>query len=57
MSALYVLILVSLFVALGFLSTFIWSVRKGHFDDDCTPAMRILLDDGITNHKPAKKSS
>lgn len=57
MSALYVLILVSLFVALAFLSTFIWSVRKGHFDDDCTPAMRILLDDGITNPKPTKKSS
>lgn len=57
MSALYVLILVSLFVALAFLSTFIWSVRKGHFDDDCTPAMRILLDDGITDRKTTKKSS
>ncbi|TKT87317.1 cbb3-type cytochrome oxidase assembly protein CcoS [Dyadobacter frigoris] len=54
MSALYVLILVSLFVALAFLSTFIWSVRKGHFDDDCTPAMRILLDDGITNQNQSK---
>ncbi|MCF0058014.1 cbb3-type cytochrome oxidase assembly protein CcoS [Dyadobacter sp. CY356] len=57
MSALYVLILVSLFVALAFLSTFIWSVRKGHFDDDCTPAMRILLDDAITTENPAKKPS
>ena len=57
MSALYVLILVSLFVALAFLSTFIWSVRKGHFDDDCTPAMRILLDDGIISQKTTKKSS
>ncbi|WP_159468082.1 cbb3-type cytochrome oxidase assembly protein CcoS [Dyadobacter sp. 3J3] len=57
MGALYVLILVSLFVALGFLSTFIWSVWKGHFDDDCTPAMRILLDDGIITNKPVKKNS
>jgi cbb3-type cytochrome oxidase maturation protein len=52
MSALYILILVSLFVAIGFLSAFIWSVRKGHFDDDCTPAIRILLDDEMTNQKP-----
>lgn len=47
MSAIYILILISLFVAAGFLSAFVWSVRKGHFDDDCTPAIRILLDDGI----------
>lgn len=56
MSALYVLILVSLFVALAFLSTFIWSVRKGHFDDDCTPAMRILLDDTITTQNHPNKT-
>lgn len=45
MSALYILIIASLFVATGFLGAFIWSVRKGHFDDDCTPAIRILLDE------------
>jgi cbb3-type cytochrome oxidase maturation protein len=54
MSALFILILVSLFVALGFLSAFIWSVRKGHFDDDYTPAIRILLDDETMGHKPIK---
>lgn len=45
MSALYLLILASLLVALGFLVAFIWSVRKGHYDDDYTPSVRILLDD------------
>lgn len=45
MSALYLLILASLLVALGFLGAFIWSVRKGHYDDDYTPSVRILLDD------------
>ncbi|REA60640.1 cbb3-type cytochrome oxidase assembly protein CcoS [Dyadobacter luteus] len=49
MSALYILIIASLFVAIGFLSAFIWSVRKGHFDDDYTPSVRILLDD--TTHE------
>lgn len=45
MSALYILIIASLVVAAGFLSAFIWSARKGHFDDDYTPSVRILLDD------------
>ena len=49
MSALYLLIIASLLVALGFLGAFIWSVRKGHYDDDYTPSVRILLDDSEKN--------
>lgn len=49
MSALYLLIIASLTVALGFLGAFVWSVRKGHYDDDYTPSVRILLDDTETN--------
>jgi cbb3-type cytochrome oxidase maturation protein len=49
MSALYLLIIASLVVALGFLGTFVWSVRKGHYDDDYTPSVRILLDEPETN--------
>ncbi len=45
MSALYVLLIVSLLVAAGFLVAYLVSVRKGQFDDDTTPAMRILFDD------------
>lgn len=52
MSALYILIIISLLVAIGFLSAFIWSVRKGHFDDDYTPGVRILMDDGVTDPNP-----
>jgi len=51
MSALYLLIIASLVVALGFLGAFIWSVRKGHYDDDYTPSVRILLDDAETSPK------
>lgn len=52
MSALYLLIIASLTVALGFLGAFVWSVRKGHYDDDYTPSVRILLDDAETSvHK------
>lgn len=45
MSALYILIALSLIIATGFLVVFIYTVRKGHYDDDYTPSVRILLDD------------
>lgn len=54
MSALFVLIGFSLLTALGFLGAFIWSVRKGQFDDDYTPAIRILFDDTV--EKPPAES-
>jgi len=44
---LVLLIAVSLFVALGFLAAFIWATRSGQFDDDQTPALRILHDNTI----------
>ena len=49
MSALYVMIIASLFIAIAFLSAFLWSVKKGHYDDDYTPSIRILLDDPVTD--------
>ncbi len=45
MSVLIILISVSLIVALGFLASFIWSVRNGQYDDDYTPSVRMLFDD------------
>ncbi|UKJ05920.1 cbb3-type cytochrome oxidase assembly protein CcoS [Solitalea lacus] len=45
MSALIILLIISLLVAVGFLIAFIFSVRSGQFDDDYTPSVRILFDD------------
>ncbi len=45
MSALYILIIVSVVVAMAFLAAFIWAVATGQFEDTCTPAMRPLLED------------
>ncbi len=45
MNIFYLLIGVSLLAALIFLGAFIWAVRNGQFDDNETPAMRILFDD------------
>ncbi len=42
MSVIFLLITASTFVAGVFLVAFIWAVRKGQFDDDVSPAVRIL---------------
>lgn len=42
MSVIFLLITASTFVAGVFLLAFIWAVRKGQFDDDLSPAVRIL---------------
>jgi cbb3-type cytochrome oxidase maturation protein len=45
MSVLILLIACSILIAGGFLIAFIWSVKKGQYDDDYTPSVRILFDD------------
>ncbi len=47
MNIFYLLIGVSLLVALVFLGAFIWAVRSGQFDDNETPSIRILFDDDV----------
>lgn len=52
MSVIYLLISVSIFLAIGFFIAFIISVKSGQYDDDYTPSVRILFDDEtkITPH-------
>ena len=45
MQVIIILIGVSVSVALLFLFAFIWAVRSGQYEDDHTPAIRILFDD------------
>ena len=45
MSVIILLIGFSILIAGGFLVAFIWSVKKGQYDDDYTPSVRILFDD------------
>ncbi len=49
MDIIFFMIGISLFMALGFLIAFLWSMSKGQNDDLHTPAMRILLDDESPN--------
>lgn len=55
MSAIIVLIVCSLTVALGFLVAFIWSVKAGQYDDDYTPSVRMLFDDTATEQSVDNK--
>jgi len=45
MSVIYLLVAISIVAAVCFLAAFFWAVRNGQYDDDQTPAMRILFDD------------
>jgi len=47
MNVLYILIIVSLSIAVFFLGLFIYTVRKGQYDDDYTPSVRMLFDDEL----------
>lgn len=44
MGIIILLIVVSISIAGGFLLAFLWSVGDGQFDDDVSPAQRILFD-------------
>ena len=44
MDILYLMIICSVSLAVVFLIIFIYNARKGQFEDDESPAVRILLD-------------
>lgn len=52
MDILYLMILCSVSVAVIFLIIFIVSARKGQFEDDESPAVRILLDNEVVKNEP-----
>lgn len=55
MSAIFLLIIVSITVALGFLGAFLWATNSGQYDDDYTPSIRILFDDDNNYEKSGNK--
>lgn len=44
MSAIIIMLVGSLIIAGGFLIAFLWSVKDGQYDDDYSPAHRMLFD-------------
>lgn len=51
MSVIYMLISISIVVALLFFFLFIMAVRKGQYDDSHTPAVRMLFEDELVDKK------
>lgn len=55
MEVMYMLVAISITVALGFLGAFLWAVRNGQFADKYTPAVRILFNDDEEKTKDKNK--
>ena len=51
MEVLFILIIISLLVAGGFLMAFIFSVKSGQYEDTYTPSVRMLFDPEDTKDK------
>ena len=47
MSVIYLLISISIIVAICFFMAFIKAVKSGQYDDDYTPSVRMLFDDEL----------
>ena len=47
MSVIYVLLAISISVAVCFFAAFVFSVKKGQYDDVYTPSVRMLFDDEL----------
>ena len=47
MSVIYLLLGISICVAVLFFAAFILAVKRGQYDDDYTPSVRMLFDDEL----------
>lgn len=56
MSVIYILISISIVVAIGFLVAFVMAVKSGQYDDDYTPSVRMLFDDELKKHQIKMKN-
>lgn len=51
MSVIYILLTISIIIAVFFFVVFIISVKSGQFDDTYTPSVRMLFDDELVKEK------
>lgn len=55
MSVIYVLLAISIVVAVLFFAAFIISVKSGQYDDSYTPSVRMLFEDELVKPKPKEE--
>lgn len=53
MSVIYILLTISIIVAVFFFIAFIVSVKSGQYDDSYTPSVRMLFEDELVAEKPS----
>lgn len=51
MSVIYILLTISIIVAVAFFIAFIVAVKSGQFDDSYTPSVRMLFEDELVKEK------
>ena len=56
MSVIYILLGVSVVVAIFFFAAFVIAVRKGQYDDSYTPSVRMLFEDEVVKKKTKETS-
>jgi cbb3-type cytochrome oxidase maturation protein len=54
MSVIYLLISISIVVAIFFFVAFVRAVKTGQYDDDYTPSVRMLFDDELVKESKDK---
>ena len=54
MSVIYMLLTISIIVAVIFFAAFIFSVKRGQYDDSYTPSVRMLFEDELVKNEPKK---
>ncbi len=57
MSVIYVLLAISITVALAFFAAFLFSVKSGQYDDTYTPSVRMLFEDEVLNDEDSKNKT
>ena len=56
MSVIYILLAISIAVAIVFFVAFIFAVKNGQYDDSYTPSVRMLFEDEIVKKDESDKS-
>jgi cbb3-type cytochrome oxidase maturation protein len=56
MSVIYMLLTISIIVAVVFFLAFIYSVKRGQYDDSYTPSVRVLFEDELVIPKQKKNA-
>ena len=57
MSVIYILLTISIIVAIIFFVAFIMAVKKGQFDDSYTPSVRMLFEDELVKKQQKTKQA